>query len=93
MRTLTDSLDVSTPSATLSRGFTKDTGAACRERASADLLKSVSALTANQRGTLERSAQSWIARAAMLERMEKSVEKRRAIDEATHEYESRHVQS
>ena len=93
MRKLTDSLDVSTPSATLSRGCIKDTGAACRERASADLFKSVSALTANQRGTLERSAESWIARAAMLERMEKSVEKRRAIDEASRDYEFRHVQS
>lgn len=91
MRLLTDSLDVSTPSASGKRGFTKDTGAACRLRASSDLLKSAAALTANQQLLLQRSAESWTLRAAMLERMEKSFEKRRALDEASHNYEIEHA--
>jgi hypothetical protein len=48
---------------------TKDTFEACRERAAADLLKSVTMLTANERLTLERSAASWSLRADMLERL------------------------
>jgi len=46
---------------------TRDTFEACRERASADLLRSVTMLTANERLTLERSAASWNLRADMLE--------------------------
>jgi hypothetical protein len=46
---------------------TRDTFQACRDRASADLLKSVTMLTANERVTLERSAASWSLRADMLE--------------------------
>lgn len=71
----------------------QDTGAACRLRASSDLLKSAAALTANQQLLLQRSAESWTLRAAMLERMEKSFEKRRALDEASHNYEIEHAGS
>jgi hypothetical protein len=91
MNKLSNSLDVSTPSASMKRGLTKDTGAACRERATADLLKSVAMITANQRLALERSAESWNLRALMLERIEKSFEKRRALDQAAQEYEIRAV--
>ena len=48
----------------------RDTSEACRERASADLLKSVTMLTANQRLVLERSASSWTERADLLDRVE-----------------------
>jgi hypothetical protein len=42
----------------------------CRERAAADLLASVAAMTAHQRERMEISAASWTARAAMLQRVE-----------------------
>jgi len=45
----------------------RDTAEACRDGASADLLKSVTMLTANERRILERSAASWSSRADMLE--------------------------
>lgn len=93
MRHLTNSLDVPTSAASASRGHTKGTGAACRERASADLQKSLTALTANQQRVLQRSAESWTLRAAMLDRIDKSIEKRRAIDEASAEYETQHARS
>ena len=93
MRHLTNSLDVPAPAASASRHHTKDTGAACRERASADLLRSVTALTANQQRVLERSAETWTLRGAMLDRIDKSIEKRRAIDEASVEYEKQHARS
>ena len=48
----------------------KETAGTCRERATADLLKSVSMITANERLTLERSAASWQARATLLDRLE-----------------------
>jgi hypothetical protein len=48
----------------------RDTSEACRARASADLLKSVTMLTANERLVLERSASSWIVRADLLDRVE-----------------------
>lgn len=86
-------LDVPTPAASSSRDHIKDTGTACRERASADLLKSVTALTANQQRVLEHSAATWTLRGAMLDRIEKSIEKRRAIDQASAEYETRHERS
>ena len=91
MRTLAKSLDIPTPSISVNRGVTKDTGAACRARASADLLKGAGAATANQKLSLQRSAESWLVRAAMLERIEKSFEKRRAIDAASQEYEVQHA--
>jgi hypothetical protein len=48
-------------------------------------------ITANQRLSLERSAESWTLRAVMLERMEKSFEKRRVLDAASREYEIDHI--
>jgi hypothetical protein len=50
----------------------KDTAGTCRERATADLLKSVTMITANERLTLERSAASWEARATLLDRLEQT---------------------
>jgi hypothetical protein len=50
----------------------KDTAGACRERATADLLKAVTMITANERLTLERSAASWQARAMLLDRLEQT---------------------
>ena len=47
----------------------KDTAATCRDRASADLLKSVTMITANERRTLERSAASWEMRAQLRARL------------------------
>ncbi|WP_458390348.1 hypothetical protein [Sphingomonas sp. F9_3S_D5_B_2] len=43
----------------------------------ADLLKSVTMLTANERLVLERSAASWSVRADMLERLQHSAAQRR----------------
>ena len=54
----------------------RDTSEACRERASADLLMSVTMLTANQRLILERSAASWSLRADLLDRVEATARKR-----------------
>jgi hypothetical protein len=50
----------------------KDTSATCRERATADLLKSVVMITANERLTLERSAARWELRAQLLDRVEET---------------------
>jgi hypothetical protein len=54
----------------------RDTSQTCRERASEDLLKSVTMLTANERLILERSAASWSLRAELLERVEGSARER-----------------
>jgi hypothetical protein len=56
----------------------KDTSEACRERASEDLLKSVTMMTANERLILERSSASWSVRAELLEGVERSAAERRA---------------
>ena len=56
----------------------KDTAATCRDRASADLLKSVTMITANERRTLERSAASWEVRAQLLARLEDTARAREA---------------
>jgi hypothetical protein len=56
----------------------KDSSEACRERASADLLKAVTMLTANERLTLERSASNWSLRADLLEDAEGRAAERRA---------------
>ena len=56
----------------------RDSSEACRERALADLLKSVTMLTANERLILERSAASWSVRADMLERLQISAAQRHA---------------
>jgi hypothetical protein len=78
MTSRTQSLDIPTPRASPKRGLTKDTAQACRDRASADLLKSVAMLTANQRLTLERSAASWTLRADMLAGLEASAQVRKS---------------
>jgi hypothetical protein len=56
----------------------RDTSESCRERASADLLKSVTMLTANERLILENSAAIWSLRAALLERVEGTAREREA---------------
>jgi hypothetical protein len=48
----------------------RETANNCRERATADLLRSVTMLTANERMILERSAASWTERALLLDRVE-----------------------
>jgi len=50
----------------------KDTSGTCRERATADLLKSVAMITANERLILERSAANWELRAQLLDRVEET---------------------
>lgn len=70
MTNWTRNLDNPSASASPRRGFTKDTAEACRERASADLLRSVAMINANQRLALERSAEIWMVRAQMLARVE-----------------------
>lgn len=50
----------------------RDTAGICRERAAADLLKSVAMITVNERLILERSAASWEMRAQLLGRVEES---------------------
>ena len=55
----------------------RDTSETCRERASADLLKSLTMLTANERMILERSSASWTERALLLERVEGTERDRR----------------
>lgn len=52
----------------------------CRDRAAADLLAAVTMVTANQRVRLEQSAHTWTMRADMLGRIEKSFEKRLALE-------------
>ena len=59
----------------------------CRDRATADLLKAVTMVTANQRRCLERSAETWTLRADLLGRLNKSFEKRDALDRAHKQYE------
>jgi hypothetical protein len=56
----------------------RDTAAGCRIRAAADLLASVSMLTANERIRLETSAASWGARAALLQGIDERAEARKA---------------
>ncbi len=62
----------------------------CRDRATADLLEAVTVVAASQRRRLERSAESWTARAT-LERLNKSFEKRDALSRAHNQYEVDHV--
>lgn len=69
MSGLTHSLATEVRASPKMRG-NRDTADRCRERASADLLKSVTMLTANERMILERSAASWSERAQLLDRVE-----------------------
>jgi hypothetical protein len=50
----------------------RDTSGTCRERATADLLKSVAMITPNERLALERSAATWQLRAQLLDRVEET---------------------
>lgn len=63
----------------------------CLDRATADLLEAVTMVTANQKRRLERSAESWTVRADLLGRLNKSFEKRGALDRASKQYEIDHV--
>lgn len=56
----------------------QDTAAGCRVRAEADLLASVSMLTANERIRLETSSASWGARAALLQSIDDRTAARKA---------------
>lgn len=56
----------------------RDTSETCRERASADLLKSVTMMTANERRALESSAAIWNLRAELLDQVEATARKRAA---------------
>jgi predicted RNA polymerase sigma factor len=60
----------------------QDTAAGCRIRAEADLLASMSMLTANERIRLETSAASWGARAALLQGLDERTAARKAEDDA-----------
>ena len=71
------------PPAPSKRRANKDTLDSCRERASADLLKSVTMLTANERRILERSAASWTLRADMLEGLQRSAAEKWACQAQT----------
>jgi hypothetical protein len=71
MSGLIRSFDSSITASPKTRGR-KDTSETCRERASADLLKSVTMFTANERLILERSAASWNSRARLLEGLEQT---------------------
>lgn len=55
----------------------RDTATGCRDRASADLLQSLAASTANGRRVLESSAASWTTRAQLLQRIETGIDARR----------------
>ena len=64
----------------------RDTAEACRLRAEADLLKSVTMSTANAQQSLERSASNWLVRADLLhqsELAEQSLRKNRESGEHT----------
>jgi hypothetical protein len=85
MSGLTHSFDSSVTASAKTRGR-KDTSETCRERASEDLLKSITMLTANERLILERSAASWSSRARLLEGLEQtSAEKTISVSESAGE--------
>ena len=54
----------------------EDNAKGCRERAEADLRRAAEDLPVNARRVLEKSARSWLVRAELLERLEKSFAKR-----------------
>ena len=91
MTHLTNWLDDPSPRASATQALRKDTAGACRDRATADLLRSVVMATSNERLALERSAEAWTLRAELLERIARSFEKRRGLDEASRRYEAHHV--
>jgi len=80
MTNRTNFLTIPAPSASAKRAWTKETAEACRQRASADLLKAAAMITANQRLALERSAESWSLRAVLLDRVEATAAKTRSSE-------------
>lgn len=80
MANRTNFLTIPAPSASTKRVWTKETAEACRQRASADLLKAAAMITANQRLALERSAESWSLRAVLLDRVEATAAKTRSSE-------------
>jgi hypothetical protein len=58
----------------------EDTATGCRSRAEADLLASVTMLTANARARLETSAASWTLRADLLQRLDDKFAARNAAE-------------
>ena len=91
MTHLTNWMDDPSPKASATQRLRKDTAGACRDRATADLLTSVVMATSNERLALERSAQAWTLRAELLERVERSFEKRRALEKASRQCGGDHV--
>jgi hypothetical protein len=69
MRNLTPSLPAAVRPSPRTRAG-RETAELCLERASADLLRSATMLTANERSALERSSASWALRAELLGRLD-----------------------
>jgi hypothetical protein len=69
----------------------ENTAQGCRDRATANLLEAVTVITANHRRRLERSAEGWTVRAALLDRVSKSFDKQDALERAHSQYETDHV--
>jgi hypothetical protein len=66
--------DLNLPAASAHPPRTKrDTAAACRERAAADLLASAAMINENQRARLEASAATWTERGLLLQRVEDGI--------------------
>jgi hypothetical protein len=80
-----------TPASVGTLKLPENTVRGCRDRATADLLKAVTVMTANERRRLEHSAESWTLRANLLDRLDKSSDKRAALDRAHEQYEIDHV--
>jgi hypothetical protein len=64
----------------------QNTVVGCNDLAVADLLEASTSTDRHERKHLERSAERWSQRAAMLERMKKSFRKRAALDDASREF-------
>jgi uncharacterized Zn-finger protein len=69
------------------RDLPENTVQGCRDKAAADILKTRSGVTHKARRDLEHSAKGWIVRAAWLDRLKKSFDKRDALDRAHKQYE------
>ena len=63
----------------------------CRDRTTADLLETVTVITAKRRRSLANGAESRTVRANLLGRLNRSFEKRDALDRAHKRYETDHV--
>ena len=65
-----------------SMALRRDDAQACRAHAAADSRAAEAMALGDERTDLEVSAESWASRADLLDRLDKSFEKRRALDEA-----------